>query len=448
MKNDKIMIPEVTSTQLFKLITNIYPAEKVSVDKLNGILGKSNVANSGATGASIGILIREKSTISLTSEGLILGRALISKNLEEQRKILKDVILRNSVFEFIYCLIKEKKIMKNKEIGQKIAMQFNKNWKHELSYARYGTNCGDILSAAGLGDYLNGIYSIDKIETSDITEGTSSPYLRYDKLLKILTALRAKDKNLDELSTTLSTKKGRMSYELTNCVDLNIIKKSVDTFSITKSGRDLINPLNDDEVRKNIFAEFLRKSPYAKIIEIIEQNNGIDRRKIGDILSHELRKEGNEATRYTWGKIFANWLNAASIGNIERSKNGRGVQKKKKVLSKQDKMKYFEPKSEPPTVHKITQPEIKIPNPTTKFQHTNQNISFKIGRLIERIEIKNSVNQEIVEDMKELIKTCELDNSLKSYINLLNSHFILYSELKDFRILEADLSFLKEKFGD
>ena len=447
MKNDKLMLPEITSIQLFKLIKHIYPAEQVSVDRLNGIFGKSKVANAGVTGASIGILNRDKSTISLTEEGKQLGRALISKNLEEQRKILKELVLKNPALDFIYSLIKEKKIMKNKEIGQKIAMQFNKNWKHELSYSRYGTNCGDILAAAGLGDYVNGIYSIERIETNNITEGTSSPYLRFDKLLKILNMLGSKDKTLDESSIHLDTNKGRMSYELTNCIDLNLVKKTGDIFSITTSGRNLIHPLHNEEIQKNLFAEILRKSAYAKVIELIEQNKGIDRRKIGDILAHELRKEGNESTRYDWGKKFADWLIAAGISSIERSKRTQGKQKEKKTEHKKEKTKSNAIKSEqiPSTMkHK---PNVFIPTTPIKSEQVNQNTTFMIGRLIERIEIKNSVKQDIFEDLKELIKICENDNSLKSYISLLKSHSDLYSEIKDFRIIEADLNYLKERFN-
>lgn len=440
MENVKVIIPEVTSSQLFKLVMYIYPAQQVPVERLNGIFGRSTVFNAAITGESIGILIREKSTILLTQDGQNLGRALVSKNLEEQRKILKELVLKNPILEFVYSLIKEKKIMKNREIGQKVSTQFNKNWKHEQSYARYGTNCGDILSASGLGDYLNGIYSIAKIESSDITEGTSSPYLRFDKILKIMSALSAKEKTLDDLTSTLNTKKERLSYELKNCIDLNLVKKSGDIFSSTTVGRNLINPVNTKEIQKNLFAEVLRKSPYSRVIEIIEKNDGIDRRKIGDILSHELKKEAGEGTRYDIGKKFADWLGAAGIINIQRSKVNNKKEKKIK-----EKKEIIIPANVKETTKVI--PDIAFSKPQT-IPASNQVTIFQVGRLIERIEIKNSINQDIVEDIKELIKICENDVSFKAYINLLSSHFKLYSEIKDFRIIEADLTFLKEKFGN
>ena len=448
MKNDKIMIPEVTSVQLFKLINHIYPAEKVTIEKLNGIFGRSKVANASVTGESIGLLVREKSSISLTEQGQNLGRALASKNLEDKRNILKELVLKNRVLEFVYSLITEKKIMKNREIGQKISMQFNKNWKHELSYARYGTNCGDILAAAGLGDYVNGIYSLAKIESSGGGGGdeTSAPYLGFEKILKILKALVAKEKNVDELENDIGTKKERLSSELKNCIDLNIVKKSGEMFSITALGRDLINPINKKEIQKNLFAEIMRKSPYAKIIEIVVQNPGVDRRKIGDVVDHELKKGGGDSTRYDMGKKFADWLNAAGISSIERSKKVRGKQKELKGKEgKKNEIKISKPKEDLTEHSKKVFQEVKSEK---TLPPNNQNTIFQIGRLIERIEIKNSVKQDIANDMAELIALCEKEVSLKSFVNMLSSHFQLYREINDFRIIEADLRFLKEKFGD
>jgi len=443
MKNDKIMVPEVTSVQLFKLIKYIYPADDVPVERLNGIFGKSKVANSGATGASIGILVRDKSTISLTKEGQKLGRALVSKNLEEQRKILKEVVLKNPVVEFIHSLIKEKRVMKNKEIGQKIAMQFNKNWKHELSFSRYGTNCGDILAAADLGDYVNGIYSIEKIRTENVSEGISSPAIRFNEIIKILKELNAKEKNIENLFKSLGIKnKGKLSSGLSNCINLNLIKKSAELYSITQRGIDLIDPINDEETQKNLFVEVLRRSPYAKVVESIEQNDSIDRKKVGGIIVHRLKKEGGEEYQYTLGKIFTNWLEAANINCVEKSKRIRGKQKKLTEKSKKEEIKILKPKAN------STNQLIKDVTPETIFPKDNKKIVFQIGRLIERIEIKNSANQDIIEDVKELINTCEKDVSFKPYINLLNSHFKIYSEIKDFRIIEADLKFLKEKFNN
>jgi len=422
MKNDKIMIPEVTSNHIFKLIKHIYPAENVMIDRLNGIFGKSKVTNASISGESMGLLIRDKSAIILTKEGMELGRALVSKNVEEQRKILKNCVLKNPVLEFIYSLIREKKIMKNSEIGQKIALQFNKNWKHVLSYSRYGTNCGNILASAGLGYYTNGIYSLEKIGSFNISDTISVPSLRFKKIISILKELSAKEKNIDTLVTALSSKsKSRLSYELTNCVDLNLIKKSDNMYSITDMGRDLTNPVNDsDELRSNIFAEILRKSPYASIIKIIEENGIKDRRKIGQILLHELKKEGKENYQYTVGKIFANWLASSRI-----------ITKNRNILPQISK-----------DANKIeTIPVAGIPKISIG---SDQKIMFQIGRLIERIELKNSLNQDIISDIKELISFCQKDSSLTAYLRLLNSHYQLYNEKKDFRIIQADLNFLKE----
>ena len=445
MKNDKILLPEVTSVQLFKLIEHIYPADQVSVDKLNGIFGKSKVANAGVTGVSIGIFSRGKSSIYLTDEGKQLGRALASKNLEEQRKILKELVLKNPVLEFIYSLVNEKKIIKNREIGQKIAMQFKKNWKHELSYARYGTNCGDILAAAGLGDYVRGIYSVEKIGLDNISEGVSSPALRFNKMVKVLTKLSAKEKNIETLSEFLKTKKGRLFSEIANCIDLNLIKRSGELYSITLVGRELINPIYNEDTRKNLFAEALRKSPYAKIVEIVEKTDSMDKLKIGQVLLHELKKEGKENYQYDMGKIFTNWLDVAGISCIERSKQTEGKQikeKKKKEINRGDiKIIKKDPTRFTPDIPTKREHVSEIATP-----QANQGIVFKIGRLLERIEIKHSAKQDIVDDVKELIKICEADDSLKSYVTLLKSHFNLYLELKNFRIIEADLNFLRERF--
>lgn len=440
MENDKIIVPEVTSAQLFKLIKHIYPAEKVPVGRLASVFGKSNVTNAAITGESIGVLIRADAVISLTQGGMNLGRALVSKNLDDQRKILKELVLKQPVLDFVYSIIKEKKLMRIKEIGQKIAMQFNKNWKNELSYSRYGANCGDLLASAGLGDYISGIYSVEKINVGS-SEGVSVPCVGFNKMIKILGELRAKDKSIDELEPGLKTKKGRLSSELNNCVDLGLIRRSGDVLSITETGRELINPINDGEIKKNLFREALRKSPYVRVVDVVEQNRTVDRKKIGEILSHELKKEAGTATQYDMGKKFANWIEAS----------GNEIGRRKKVIDGSETLSETQKKMTPPKLPGVQynsfRPVVRGANTASAYTGS-QNAIFQIGRLIERIELKSSLNQDISEDVEKLIGVCELEPSFKVYASLLRMHFNIYSETKDFRIIDADLKFVKEKFSD
>jgi hypothetical protein len=388
------------------------------------------------TAESVGLINREKDNVTLTKEGQELGRALASKNLEEQRKILSISALKNPVMEFVYSMIKEKRIMKNKEIGQKIAMQFNKNWKHELSYSRYGTNCGDILSAAGLGDYYNGIYSSEKISSSDISEGTSPPALRFNKILKIITELSAKEKNLDILTQKLATKKNRLFSELSNCVDLGLVKKSGDIYAITELGRSLINPLNTTETTGNIFAEVLRKSPYAGVIKISEENSINDKKKLGQILLHELRREGGDSYQRMIGNIFGDWLDSAGLTSTSKNRVKISVDKNSaQVIKKVNEVE-------------IKKPVIKSDSTKTMVESTQKNTIYNIGRLLERIDIKISMKKDIEQDLQELLIVCKKDASLTFFHNMLVLHLSLYLENKDFRIIEADLNYLKSQCGN
>ncbi len=411
-------VPEASSNQVCKLLSKTYPKDAIDIRTIG--LGTSAITNIVLTCETLDILIKSKGNLILTQDGVALSRAIAFKRTDEIQNIFQKCVMKSSVLKYLYSLINEKKVLNNIEIGEFISNKFKKKWASPASYKRYGGICADLLSIAGFGMYSNGVYTIDKTKMF-LNDKISSPMVTFNTLQKILRELVESDKNISSFPETFA-KRNRLSGQLLNCLDLGLVEKKGDYFSISPKGLQLINPANDIVTRTTLFREILRESSYSKIIEIIQRKNIMDKSQIGDLVLFELKRKGSKQYKDYVGKTFINWIKAAGLF---RDTDKTDIDNEETLIHFQSEENSFI-------------------EPTNNLESNNL---VKIGIMIERIENKINQGLDFREEMKELSKIFEQSVETKSYFYLINTHLNLYDETKDIRIIKTDLNFLKSKLG-
>ena len=414
-----VLLPYIGIERIKKFIKEI-PKDSCSLNDLINKFGKSNVSN--ALPALILLKLVEydkrKKTVSLSDVGRKFRTALIAEDDKKAREIIKNVIDNLELFIFIKGLLERKGLMRSEEIGKEIAFKYNKTWRDIATYRAYGSACASILSFAGYGIYGRGI--LKKEEYAERKEKKlPSPYLSFNKIIKILREVGNGEIDLHLLSERLKTRPNRLGAELSVCVELGLIRRLVPgKFMLTKKGKDLIDPLNT-HIRGEIWKDVLIKSNYNKIIALLN-NIEFDFKKLCEILQHHFGgKWKEEKTIVTFTKKFLNWLKEA---NLIEEKKGK---------------------------YKLTE-NVKISNDSFEKKTSLLGITvtdyYFIGKNIGIILASNNID-EIKKAISNLISLCKQDASLVDVIELLEQHLKLFNEMKlsDGRIFIPDIKLLEKK---
>lgn len=434
----KIKIPYATMSQVIEMLEKMYP-RNVSETELSVFSGMSNstISNITPTVRTLGLIEKEKDKISFTEDGLNFIKALKTNNEKKMRKIIRKNIEGNSVFEFVIHLLQKHKILRNQEIGEKLSIEFNRSWSHPQTFARYGTCVADIVAFAGFGHYSDGILSLREIRKRERISKLTIPDVYVRKIKDICDKLRISSGSLSELSEILDTSEKRLATELANCVALGLIDRGENIYILSKKGNEFINPMFSEEKKKMIFRECLLQGEYSKIIyELAKSKEEFRTRDVGKLLAFKLRRGWNEATRETVSKKFIDWLVYGEIVNkVERGCyeiNGDFLEEVNEIFEREERTtegKY----------HEFQKDKEKIVLETSKI--------FQIGKLLERIKVKISNNMKFEKEILELLSLCSSVPQLKDISSLVESHYEIYKEVEEKRILLPDLELIDKILG-
>ncbi|MCD6371834.1 MAG: hypothetical protein J7L39_03905, partial [Candidatus Aenigmarchaeota archaeon] len=297
---------------------------------------------------------------------------------------------------------------------------YNKTWRDIATYRAYGSACASILSFAGYGIYGQGILKNEKYGERK-EKKLPSPYLSFNKIIKILREVGNEEIGLHLLSERLKTRPNRLGAELSVCVELGLIRRlAPGKFMLTKKGKDLIDPLNA-HIRSEIWKDVLIKSKYNKIIALLN-NTEFDFKELCEILQHHFGgKWKEEKTVVTFTKKFLNWLKEA---NLIEEREGK---------------------------YKLTE-NIKSSNDSFEKKLSSLGITltdyYFIGKNIGIISASVDYN-EINKAVSNLISLCKQDPSLVDVTELLEQHLKLFDEMKlsDGRIFIPDIRLLEKKLN-
>ena len=434
----RFIMPYATMSQVIELLEKMYP-KNMSERELSVFTGisASSISNITPTAVLLKLIEKKKNKLLFTEEGLNFMKALKTNNEEKMREIIKKNIKGNEIFDFVINLLQKYEILKNQEIGEKLSIKFNKNWSHPLTFARYGTCVSDIVAFAGYGYYSNGILSLKEIRKKERFVRLSIPEVNIRKIKKICNKLRVNNKSLGELSEELKTREKRLVTELTNCVTLGLITREKNVYFLSKKGNDFVNPMITEDEKKNIFRKCLLESEYSKIIyRFVKLKQEFQTSDIGDFLAYELKREWSESTKRTITRKFVDWLiygkiiNRTERGHYEIDRElleeiGESLEKEE-ITTEEEKSKFIRQKER-------------------AYIETSK--VFEIGKLLERTKIKIEHKINIENEILELISLCNSVSQLEDIADLIKSHYELYKENKDPRVLTPDLNLIDKILG-
>jgi hypothetical protein len=434
----KMIIPYATMSQVIEMLEKMYP-KNMSETELSVFSGMSNsaISNITPTITALGLIEKKKDKISFTEDGLSFVKALKTTNENKMRKIIRKNIEGNPVFEFVIRLLQKHEILRNQEIGERLSIEFNRNWSHPQTFGRYGTCVADIVSFAGFGYYSDGILSLKEIRKRERISKMTIPDVYVRKIKEICDKLRISAGSLSELSEILNTNEKRLATELANCVALGLINRGENIYILSKKGNEFVNPMFSEEKKKMLFRECLLRSEYSKIIyELAKSKEEFKTEDIGSLLVFKLRRDWNETTKKTISKKFIDWLVYGEIANkVERGhyEISRGFLEEVNEV--------FE------TEERIT--EGKYPEFQKDREETIVETSkiFQIGKLLERIKVKIDDNMKFEKEILELLSLCDSIPQLENISSLIKSHYEIYKEIKEKRILLPDLELIDKKLG-
>jgi hypothetical protein len=257
------------------------------------------------------------------------------------------------------------------------------------------------------------------------------------KIKEICDKVRISTGSLSELSEILNTKEKRLATELANCVALGLINKGDNIYILSKKGNEFVNPMFSEEKKKIFFRECLLRSEYSKIIyELAKSKTEFKTGDIGNLLAFKLRRDWNETTKETISKKFIDWLVYGEIVNkIERGHYEIGrdfLEEVNEVFEREERITEGKP-------HEFQKDKDETIVETSKI--------FQIGKLLERIKVKIDDNMKFEKEILELLSLCDSIPQLKNISSLIKSHYEIYKEIKEERILLPDLELIDKKLG-
>lgn len=383
---------------------------------------KSTVSNLIITLKSLNF-VEGRRKFKFTPAGKKYAKFLIRNQQKEAKEILQDQVENIEYFQVIKQRLSQKGRLAISEIGNLVALQYDKKWENPLTLRATGAAISSILDFAGLGFYRDGILAVAKIEEKH--EGIPAPNLGAGKIFKILTNLFPTGADIHTLSRNLKTKEGRMTQELACCIALGVIERSHRGFyKLTKEGELIISPYTDDSGRKMKFRERLVESHYKKFISKLPED-GITTDSIGSILEFESRRKWSETTKKTYGKKFLNWLSFSGI--VE--KIGKEYKLNKELIKEKPRKKENAAKE------------------VGMFSRIDLMRYYTLGKSVGQIVAKSNESVDIDEVVGTIVAFCQERRELKDLAEDWRSDFRLFKDVKDFRIFLRDVRDLEKLMG-
>ena len=220
-------------------------------------------------------LIESKKKFKFTEIGEQYVKLLVRGQEDEAKKLLQTQIKNLEYFQIILQKLKTKGKLTIEEIGNILALKYDKTWKDIATTKNYGASVASILDFTGFGTYRDGVLLAVNEESEDEEEiEFVAPDVYVNKIFAILKALYPSGSDIHTLSQRLETKEGRLSVELGCCILLGLVKRSArGYYEVTEYGKELIHPLVTENERKRKFRLALLQSPYRIILERLLEKN-------------------------------------------------------------------------------------------------------------------------------------------------------------------------------
>ena len=374
-------------------------------------------------------LIEGKSKFKFTQEGKNYVNYLIRNKENEAKELLKKIIENLEYIPDLKQKLNQKGKLTISEIGNHIALQYNQKWENPLTVKAHGAAIASAMGFAEIGYYKGGYLFIKKIQ--EISESVPAPTVGSKKIIKILNALFSMGKNIHELSSKVNTKEGRLSYELSCCIELGLVERPYKGFyKLSQEGELIISPHLSSDEKKAIFKDCLLRSRYGPIIEKWGKDEKFDKGKVGKILKFEFGRMGaqweSEKTINAYAKKFTDWLSFAGL--LEKISKEEFKLKTSSITT----AKYQIKEGVRTIIHKH------LPINLTKYYLLGKNV----GLLNSTLEYEKA--KEIVEN---IIAICREDEKLKVVLQDFQEDYKLFLEIKDSRIFIRNLKKLEKILG-
>jgi Mn-dependent DtxR family transcriptional regulator/biotin operon repressor len=441
MSDAQVTIPYVTVDRVIEILGVIYKKQtrEISIEELASLLGsgQSSINNVTPTLGVLGLVKVNKRVITLTDDGLEFIGAYKSNKEDVCKRIVRKGVENYEPLVFVKDLLNTRQRISGEDIGRTLSSRYSKNWKNIVSIRTFGNSCASIIAFAGFGYYANGFLSLNP-ETIKSDYEFYPPQVGYYPMVRLLEVLYPfeRAKTVD-IASKLNAKESLIAAELAVCAMLGLVDRNASGgFNVSETGKKLIDPSSNADVKSQVFCNCLVHSPYKDIILRLQKNDeSLTYELIGDILAHYLRRDWTVSSRQIYGKKFVTWLNGANI----LEKIGPNNFKIKDIKL-----------PESPTGNIKT--EDKSP-PTTLGSPVFNNVSeaktlFQLGYLmgvLEAIE-PSEINQATFDNTLTIVRSMLKEYAeLDLILELLKSNFALSLQTKNAAIYKANIEFTREK---
>lgn len=430
----KIFLPYLNIKKTNELLRKISP-KILELDELNTAdlsrfleISKSVASNLVKTLKAYTFITNNRA-FQFTDNGKKYISYLIRNNEKESIKILKDLVKELEYFNDIIIKLNQKGQLTISEIGNQLALLFNQTWENPQTVSTYGAALASALSFAELGFYRDG--TLYKKQIGELLDSIPSPYVSAEKIIKIVEALFPIGKDIDELSNKLGTIKSRLSYEITICIELNLIERSFKGFyKLTQIGETLVSPYKKLNERKVIFRNSLLQSRYGSIIDKLKNFDKIDINIIGEVLRFEFGKYGSvwtaENTIKDYAKRFLSWLIYAEI------------------LEKTNKTHFKHVNLVPEKIDLDNTTNIEEKN---KISHPINLRYYLLGKYVGILYNKNLDYETTKGIVENIISICREEKKLRPILQEWEDDYRLFLDIKDSRIFLRDIRQIEKIFG-
>lgn len=267
MKYRDVFIPYVRISQLIRFMKSI-SGKEASISNLstNSGMGKSQIFNIIPTVKGLGLAKYHKNIVEMTEPGLKFRNAIISKDEDLAKGIIKSGLANIKALDFVVKLLDRKESITIEEIGSELAQHFGQTWNNPLTFRTYGAACASIVAFAGYGKYGAGLLRKSDILPKPVT--LPAPEVTVPKIRKLLNIIyKAGEIDLNKLAQRVNGQTKRLGAELPVLVELDVVGRSAHgSYKITDKGMRIIDPSIGDGWQE-AFRDCLLSSGYISIIK-------------------------------------------------------------------------------------------------------------------------------------------------------------------------------------
>ncbi len=304
-KRTKPAIPLVGINKLIEIIKTL-PDESFTYDEVASRVGikPTSLRNMLTTAYMLGFVKdTETGFTKLTQEGQEFKRALISGNIEEASRIVREAGKGSELMRVAWAILKSMPDITPIELGEKIREKFAYEWRDKQTVRRVGT-------------VLMGIVNFAKtariVDTKPVKAKFVMPNCWSNVAFEFMQNIPEGEISLDEMCMRLGMTPKKISSLTAFLKHMHlIVQPSLGKIAPTPEGIEFIRA-KDEDTRARIFRNALLNSIYGEFIR------SLDGKEINtSYLAEEFAKlrggKGKKATFKGYAQKFLDWLKKAKL---------------------------------------------------------------------------------------------------------------------------------------